>query len=82
MSDIREKELNMVNGGAGKGLLGGAKFNVGDKVIVKSAPDGGIGTIIKSQYDKGWWYTIRLQGGTLYTFENDLQYPLQNGAMK
>ncbi len=76
MSTIRENELNMVNGGATKGLLGGAKFNVGDKVIVKSAPDAGIGTVIKSQYDKGWQYTIRIQGGVLTTSEYDLEAPL------
>ncbi len=77
MSAIREEELNMVNGGAAaKGLLGGAKFNVGDKVIVKSDPDGGIGTVIKSNYDKGWWYTVRIQGGVLTAPEKDLQYPL------
>ena len=50
MSAIREEELNMVNGGnAQRGLIGGAKFNAGDKVIVKSAPDGGIGTVVKRQ---------------------------------
>ena len=64
----------MVNGGnAQRGLIGGAKFNVGDKVVVKSAPDGGIGTVVKSQYDKGWKYTVRIQGGTLTTFEGDLE---------
>ncbi len=48
MTAIREEELNMINGGvAPAGLIGGAKFNVGDKVIVKSAPDGGIGTVVK-----------------------------------
>ncbi len=78
MSVLREEEIILVNGGeATKGLLGGAKFNVGDKVIVKSAPDGGIGTIIKRKYDKGWWYTLRIQGGTLTASEKDLQYPLQ-----
>ena len=85
MSTIREEELNMVNGGsAQRGLIGGAKFNVGDRVIVKSAPDGdrvivksapdgGIGTVVKSQNDKGWKYTVRIQGGTLTTFEGDLE---------
>ena len=43
MASIREEELSMVNGGnAQRGLIGGAKLNVGDRVIVKSAPDGGI----------------------------------------
>ena len=78
MSEIREEKLNIINGGvAAKGLIGGAKFNIGDKVIVKSAPEGGIGTVIKSQYDKGWQYTVRLQGGVLSTYENGLQYPLK-----
>ncbi len=74
MSMIREEELNMANGGnAQRGLIGGAKFNVGDRVIVKSAPDGGIGTVVKSRYDKGWKYTVRIQGGTLTTFEGNLE---------
>ncbi len=64
----------MVNGGAAsKGLIGGAKFNVGDRVMVKSAPEGGVGTVIKSRYDKGWKYTVRIQGGTLTTFESNLE---------
>ena len=34
----------MINGGnAAKGMLGGEKFNAGDKVISKSAPDEGVG---------------------------------------
>ena len=79
MTAFREEELNRVNGGAAPGrMLGGSKFNEGDKVIVKSAPEGGIGTVIKKQYDKGWWYTIRIQGGTLYTYEGDLEAPLMN----
>ncbi len=77
MTAIREEELNMINGGvAPAGLIGGAKFNVGDKVIVKSAPDGGIGTVIKSQYNRGWWYAVRIQGGTLTAPESDLEKPL------
>ena len=74
MLTLREEELNMINGGnAAKGMLGGAKFNVGDKVISKSAPDGGVGTVEKSKYDKGWWYSVRMQGGLLYTPESDLE---------
>ena len=74
MSALREEELNMINGGnAEKGMLGGAKFNVGDKVISKLAPDGGVGTVEKSKYDKGWWYSVRMQGGLLYTPESDLE---------
>ena len=74
MLALREEELNMINGGnAAKGMLGGAKFNVGDKVISKSAPDGGVGTVEKSKYDKGWWYSVRMQGGLLYTPESDLE---------
>ena len=62
MLTLREEELNMINGGnAAKGMLGGAKYNVGDKVISKSAPDGGVGTVEKSKYDKGWWYSVRMQ---------------------
>ncbi len=77
MSAIREEELIMINGGVVPGgRIGGAKFNVGDKVIVKSAPDGGIGTVIQTQYNRGWLYTVRIQGGTLTTTEGDLQRPL------
>ena len=78
MSALKEEELNMINGGnAEKGMLGGAKFNVGDKVISKSAPDGGVGTVEKSKYDKGWWYSGRMQGGLLYTPESDLEHALE-----
>ncbi len=78
MAAIKEEELIMVNGGsAPAGLLGGAKFKAGDKVIVKTAPDGGIGTVVKSRYDKGWWYTVRIQGGTLTASEYDLESALQ-----
>ena len=62
------------------GVAGGLdpKFNVGDKVISKSNPDGGVGTVIKSQYNKGWWYDVRMQGGTLNTPESDLEYAIKN----
>ncbi len=55
MSAIMEKELNTVycgNGSAGT-MLGGPKFNVGDRVMAKSAPEGGVGTVVKSQYNEG-----------------------------
>ncbi len=76
MSTIRENELNMVNGGAA-GLFGGAKFRVGDRVISKSEPDGGVGTVVKCEYNQGWWYDVRMQGGNLYTSEGDLEFALQ-----
>ncbi len=74
MSAIMEKELNTVYGGNGSAgtMLGGPKFNVGDRVMAKSAPEGGVGTVVKSQYNEGWWYSVRLQGGILYTSEDDL----------
>ena len=54
----------MINGGnAAKGMLGGAKFNVGDKVVSKSAPDGGVGTVEKAN-------TIKA-GGILYECRAD-----------
>ncbi len=71
MKSLSAENANKVSGGAK--TLGGAKFNVGDKVMSKAHPDGGVGTVVKSQYDKGWWYDVRMQGGNLHTPESDLQ---------
>ena len=77
MLAIREEELNTVNGGmAIGGLLGGSKFEIGDKVISKSEPDLGIGEVVTKEYNKGWFYGVVMSGGMLYTYEYDLEYPI------
>jgi len=81
MLAMREKELNMVNGGTVFGKLisesiGGSKFNVGDSVISISDPDLGVGTVIEKQYNRGWWYNVAFGHGTLYTSEDDLESPI------
>ena len=77
MLAMKEEELNMVNGGTVFGeLLGGPKFNVGEKVISKSEPDLGVGVIVSRKYEKGWFYGVAMAGGTLYTYEDDLEYPI------
>ena len=77
MSKIIDEELNKVNGGFSIGaLFGGPKFNIGDKVISKSDPDLGVGTIVRSQYREGWWYSVVMAGGMLYVPEADLESPI------
>ena len=81
MSAIREEELNKVNGGTVFGTvfgeqLGGPKFNVGERVISKSEPELGVGVIEDRTYNKGWFYSVSMAGGTLHTFEDDLEYPI------
>ena len=77
MSAIREKELNMVNGGTVFGeLFGGSKFRVGDRVISKAEPELGVGVVEEKNYDKGWHYSVAMAGGVLHTFEDDLEYPI------
>ena len=81
MLATREEELSMVNGGTVFGtvfgeMIGGSKFNIGERVISKSEPDLGVGVIIDKNYDKGWHYNVAMAGGTLHTFEEDLEYPI------
>ena len=81
MLTMREEELNMVNGGTVFGtvfgeMLGGSKFNVGDRVISKSEPELGVGVVEEKNYDKGWHYSVAMAGGTLHTYEDDLEYPI------
>ena len=75
MLAIREEELNMVSGGmAIGGLFGAPKFKSGDSVVCKSRPDLGIGTVLKCDYNRRWWYTVAVDCGELYTFEDNLEY--------
>ena len=77
MLKIREEELSVVNGAkeAG-GQVGGAKFKMGERVMSKSEPDLGIGTVLDSEYNRGWFYTVAMDNGILYTSESDLEYPI------
>ncbi len=78
MNEIKEKELEDVNGGstpaANPGMLGGSKFNEGDKVMSVSQPDMGVGTVIGKKYFRGWHYYVKpAKGGKMYVPESDLQ---------
>ena len=77
MLALREEKLNMVNGGIsiGSGICG-PKFSMGDRVISKSDPDYGVGTVLESTYNEGWWYTVAMDSGMLYTSEADLEYAI------
>ena len=82
MLAIREEELNMVNGGFNlsqkAGLVGlyRPKFAVGERVMSKSEPDLGIGTVADIEFHDGYFYTVQMNGGMLYTSEDDLEYPI------
>ena len=77
MLAIREEKINMVNGGAGIGeMFGGPKFQMGERVMSISDPDLGIGTVLDSEYNRGWFYTVAMDNGMLYTSEADLEYPI------
>ncbi len=79
MKEIKENELNTVNGGMGlggdtAGMLGGSKFNEGDMVMSKSQPDMGVGTVTGKKYCRGWHYYVQpVKGGKMYVPENDLE---------
>lgn len=77
MLTMMEEELNMVNGGTVFGeMLGESKFSIGQRVISKSEPELGVGTVESKDYDKGWHYSVRMAGGMLHTFEDDLEEPI------
>ena len=77
MLAIREEELSMVNGGFSIGsIIGGPKFKMGEKVISISNPDLGIGTVLDWEYNRGWFYTVAMDSGMLYSSEDDLEYPI------
>ena len=75
MKKLNEKELTMANGGMNNGgMLGGARFNEGDKVTSKANPDFGVGTVTGMKYCRGWHYYVASDnGGKLYAPESDLQ---------
>ncbi len=78
MLAIREEELNRVNGGlalAFAGAFGGSKFNEGDRVISKTDPGFGVGTVVGKEYHRGWFYMVVMGGGLLYASEDDLVSP-------
>ena len=81
MLEIREEELNMVNGGTVFGtvfgeFLGGSKFNIGDRVMSKSNPDLGVVIVVGKAYNEGWWYRVAI-AGTIRSFkEDDLEDPI------
>ncbi len=72
MLALREEEMVMVIGGEEETGLIRPEFNIGDRVYSKSEPDFGIGTITDMTYQQGWFYTVQMEGGLLYTAENDL----------
>ena len=86
MLELREEELNMVNGGVGISEIANAvglatglirpKFKDGDRVISKSSPDLGVGTVVDEEYHEGWFYYVITDGGRLYTSEDDLEFAL------
>ena len=81
MLAMREKELNMVNGGTVFGTVFGKvpfgpRFRVGESVISKSEPELGVGVINGLEYREGWYYSVAMAGGTLHTFEDDLESPI------
>ncbi len=75
MTNVREEELIIVNGGAfGGRTLGGSKFNEGDVVISKANPDFGVGTVTGKKYFRGWHYYVEsAKGSKIYTIESDLE---------
>ena len=81
MLAMREKELNMVNGGTVFGtvfgeLFGGPKFSVGDRVISISDPDMGVGVVSGMDYNEGWFYSVATDRGMYHTSEADLESPI------
>ena len=83
MLTIREEELNMVNGGmdltqiASEIGLYRPKFAIGERVMSISEPDLGVGTVTDISFHDGYFYTVMMNGGQLYTSENDLEFAVQ-----
>ncbi|MBR6452157.1 MAG: hypothetical protein IKS87_05590 [Lachnospiraceae bacterium] len=76
MLKIREEEIVKVNGGMDETGMIRAKFAIGDRVISISEPDLGVGTIVDMEFKQGWFYTVQMNGGQLYTSEDDLETPI------
>ena len=85
MLTIREEELNKVAGGFIWGLsqlvdntgLYRPKFAIGERVMSISEPDLGVGTVTDISFHDGYFYTVMMNGGQLYTSENDLEFAVQ-----
>ena len=83
MLTIREEELNMVNGGMDLGQIANIvglyrpKFAIGERVMSISEPDLGVGTVTDISFQDGYFYTVMMNGGQLYTSENDLEFAVQ-----
>ncbi len=74
MNEMRDDELNKVNGGTDIfGGFGKSEFNVGDKVIYKLHPEFGISEIVKKEYEDGWNYYCVWYKGRFYAYEFDLE---------
>ena len=78
MLAIREEELNMVNGGnVLEELIGGPKFSDGDWVMSVSSPELGVGIVLSKEYNRGWFYTVAMDSGMLYTSQDDLEFAIK-----
>ena len=78
MLEIREEEMNMVNGGSIlEGLIGAPKYNYGEWVVSKSLPAMGVGTIVGRMYLLGWNYTVQAGDNTYTASEDDLEYAIR-----
>ena len=72
MLEMRE-ELEKVVGGMGNGTMGGSRYNVGDRVMSKSNPDFGVGTVTGVKYYRGWHYYVQMDnGGKMYVPQYDV----------
>ncbi len=80
MLTIREEKLNMVNGGmdipqiACLAGLYRPKFAVGEKVMSKTSPELGVGTVTDISFQDGYFYTVMMSGGMLYAAEEELEF--------
>ena len=87
MLTIREEELNMVSGGTVFGTVFGElsqlangtglyrpKFAIGERVMSKSEPDLGVGTVTDIHFQNGYFYTVMMSGGQLYAAEDELEF--------
>ncbi len=78
MLAIRDEKLNMVVGGNGfAGLVGGPKFSEGDWVMSKSDPSLGVGVVVGKEYSRGWFYSVAMDGGMLFTSQDDLEFAIK-----
>ena len=81
MLDIREEELNKVNGGMGiaqiESLVGlyRPKFAIGERVMSKNSPEFGVGFVTDISFHDGYYYTVMMiNGGKLYAPDDELEF--------